>query len=312
MKILVTGGTGLVGHAMQQVATDYHDHEFIFMGSKDCDLLDFPRTVHTLVHLNPEVVIHLAANVGGLYKNMSQKLSMFEDNLQMNMNMVRACHAAGTRQFIGMLSTCIFPDKPTSYPINETMLHESPPHESNDAYAYAKRMLHVHCETANQYRDTAHTCMIPTNIYGENDNYNLQDSHVIPALIHKCHLAKKHGQDFVVSGTGKPLRQFVYAPDLARSIIELLPYANRNSTIILMPDETEYSIGDVARMIAREFGYDSRLKFDTSQSDGQYKKTASNRLFKQLLPEFNHTSIEHGLKSTVKHFINNYPNNIRL
>lgn len=311
MKILVTGGTGLVGQAMQQISPDYHEHEFIFMGSGDCDLLDFPRTVHTLVHLNPEVVIHLAANVGGLFKNMNQKLSMFEDNLQMNINMVRACHAAGTRQFVGMLSTCIFPDK-TSYPIDETMLHEGPPHQSNDAYAYAKRMLHVHCEISNEYRETSHACMIPTNIYGEYDNYNLQDSHVIPALIHKCYLAKEKQQDFIVSGSGEPLRQFVYAPDLARAIVELLPYTDSNSTIIAMPDETEYSIGDVARMIAREFDYESRLKFDTTQSDGQYKKTASNRLFKQLLPKFNHTSIEHGLKSTVKHFINNYPNNIRL
>ena len=138
--IVVTGGTGLIGKALQSIQSQYPLYHFHFLSSKDCNLLSFEETFHTFQTLQPHIILHLAANVGGLFKNMNKKVSMFEDNLIMNMNVLKAAHQLNIQHVISCLSTCIFPDN-TTYPIHEKMLHDGPPHHSNDAYAYAKRML---------------------------------------------------------------------------------------------------------------------------------------------------------------------------
>ena len=191
MRILVTGGNGLVGHGMRAVQHDeyFKHHDFVFVRSKDYNLLEWSHAKSMIEDIKPNCVIHLAANVGGLFKNMEQKVEMFEHNMRMNMNVVRACHEGDVGQFVGMLSTCIFPDK-TTYPIHEDMLQNGPPHTSNDAYAYAKRMLQVQCDAYREQHGRCYKCVIPTNVYGEHDNYSLQDAHVIPALIHRCHVAR--------------------------------------------------------------------------------------------------------------------------
>ena len=143
---------------------------------------------------------------------------MFENNLLMNYNLLNCAHLNNVKRVLCCLSTCIFPDK-TTYPINEDMLHDGPPHGSNFGYAYAKRMLEVQCRTYQQQHNRDYFCVIPTNIYGPNDNFNLSDAHVIPALIHKCFLSKQKGENFVVSGTGKPLRQFIFNSDLGKLMI---------------------------------------------------------------------------------------------
>tara|TARA_B100000035_G_scaffold307878_1_gene311757 strand:+ start:1548 stop:2468 length:921 start_codon:yes stop_codon:yes gene_type:complete len=301
MKILVTGGTGLVGAALQEVAAGYK-HDFTFLSSKDCNLLNYSDT-HTWVEsVEPQAVIHLAANVGGLYKNMNKKVSMYEDNILMNTNILRACFTNGVQRFVGMLSTCIFPDA-TVYPITEAMVHDGAPHTSNDAYAYAKRMLDVHCKAYREQYGLAYNCIIPTNIYGKNDNYNLDDAHVLPALIHKCHIAKLVGSKFQVFGSGKPLRQFVYANDLAKAIIELMDYSDGN--VIVSPTE-ESSIGGVATLIADHFNKIHDLEFDTTKSDGQFKKTADNSKLLELLPDFKFTPLPNGLSNTISYFVDNF------
>jgi GDP-L-fucose synthase len=174
-KVLVTGGSGMVGRALHSL---YGDKNFIYLSSKDCNLCDYEATLATFKRIQPTHVIHLAANVGGLFKNMAQKVNMLNDNLLMNMNVLKACNETGVQHAVCCLSTCIFPDKvlhthlaklkfvhanasrcvgkqspmaPScpatlqvkSYPITEDMLHDGPPHFSNDAYAYAKRMMEV-------------------------------------------------------------------------------------------------------------------------------------------------------------------------
>lgn len=121
---------------------------------------------------------------------MNYKVDMLEKNVLINFNVIKCSYEVQVEKLICMLSTCIFPDK-TTYPIDETMLHDGPPHTSNHAYAYAKRVLEIHCRAYNEQYNTNFCCIIPTNIYGPHDNYSLQDGHVIPALIHKCYLAKK-------------------------------------------------------------------------------------------------------------------------
>jgi len=303
MKVLVTGGSGLVGRAFQQCT--HAREQFYFPSSKDFNLLDPQQSDEMVKLFSPDCMIHLAANVGGLFKNMNQKVQMFEDNMRMNMNVVSSCHKGGVNRFVGMLSTCIFPDK-TTYPIDETMLHNGSPHCSNDAYAYAKRMLQVQCQAYNEQYGVNYGCVIPSNIYGEYDNYNLQDAHVIPALIHKCLLAKKNDKPFIIKGTGKPLRQFIYSQDLARAILSVLDKIN-DRCIIIRGDGQEHSIGDIARYIARHFDYESNMQFDTRASDGQYKKTADGKEFTKLNPEFVYTPIEEGLKRSIDWFVKTYP-----
>ena len=311
-KLLVTGSSGLVGTSIRSIISEqksfepWYTHKVVYVTSKDADLCNFKQTAAMLKHYKPDYVIHLAAEVGGLYKNMNSKVEMLEKNLRMNDNIVTACFQSGVKNFMGALSTCIFPDK-TTYPIDETMLHNGPPHTSNDAYAYAKRMMEVQCRAYNEQHDMNYNCVIPTNIYGENDNYNLEDSHVIPGLIHRCYLAKESGDKFIVRGTGKPLRQFIYSKDLARAMLQLTSTLQQDN-VIVVGNDLEHSIRSIATMIANEFNYVENMSFDDTYSDGQYKKTADNRKFLSMIPEFKATDIQVGIKNTVQYFKDTYPN----
>lgn len=308
VTVLVTGGSGLVGKGIQNVYKNskYADYKFVFMTSKDCDLTNYSSTITYFTLINPTYVIHLAANVGGLFKNMAQKVDMFQTNILINNNVLQACHHCNITEIVCCLSTCIFPDK-TNYPINETMLHNGEPHTSNYPYAYAKRMLEVLCRSYNEQYGYKYKCIIPTNIYGENDNFNLIDSHIIPALIHKCYLAKKNNTPFVVYGSGKPMRQFIYSKDLAELILWSLFEYNDNSPIILSVSPCdEVSIKDVAIHIAKEYNYTDNIVFDTTKSDGQYKKTADNSKLMSHRPHTTFISIQEGIHNTVDWFIKNY------
>lgn len=312
--ILVTGSSGLVGSAFKDLESNYQDYNFVFISSCDVNLLDYELVLTSFKNIKPDIIIHLAANVGGLYKNMSQPVQMLEHNLLINSNVLKAAHEANVNKLIGILSTCIFPDNlaQNGIPIDESMLHLGPPHPSNAAYAYSKRILEVGCSAYSTQYLREYICVIPTNIYGPNDNFNLEDSHVIPGLIHKCWIAKTNNLPFVVCGTGKPLRQFIHSHDLARCILNLLSLPSLPPTIIISPDscskkENEVSIAYVAELIAKEFDYIHMLTYDDTKSDGQYRKTASNSLFRSLDPEYNFISIEQGIKLTVDWFKLNYP-----
>jgi len=306
MKLLITGGTGLVGNGLKNIIDK--QYKTTFLSSKDCDLTDYNSTFELFKKIKPDYVIHLAANVGGLFKNMNFKLDMLEKNLLINYNVLRCCHLMGVKKVISCLSTCIFPDK-TTYPINEKMLHDGPPHNSNDAYAYAKRMLEIHSKAYQQQHDENFICVIPTNIYGPHDNYSLEDGHVIPALIHRCYLAKQNNEKFIVRGTGKPLRQFIYSDDLARLIMKVLEEYDDNESIILsVGEKDEVSIGDVARAIAKAYNYEHMMEFDSSFSDGQYKKTADNTKLMNFIKEYDFININEGIKRSVEWFKDNFDN----
>ena len=303
-KILVTGGRGLVGAAINKIVGS--DSSYHFTNSSETDLYEYKSCRELFQKYQPTKVIHLAANVGGLFKNMNQKVDMLEKNIIINYNVIKCSHEFGVKKFIGCLSTCIFPDE-TVYPINEDTLHNGPPHSSNYAYAYAKRMLEIQCRLYREQYGDNFMCIIPTNIYGPHDNFNLNDSHVIPGLIHKCYLAKKEEKDFLVFGTGRPLRQFIYSDDLAKFIIWLLDNLEYNESLIVSPDPAEEtSIGKIAELIANEFNYLDKLRYDTSKSDGQYRKTADNSKLKKMYGDLDLTNIEDGIKKTVKWFKNNY------
>ena len=304
MAVLITGGSGLVGNAIKDlIGTDVNYH---FTNSSEADLSKLENCRLLFQKYQPTKVVHLAANVGGLFKNMNNKVEMLETNLMINYNVVKCSHEFGVKKFIGCLSTCIFPDK-TNYPINEDMLHDGPPHNSNNAYAYAKRMLEIQCCAYREQYGDNFICIIPTNIYGPHDNFNLTDGHVIPALIHKCYLAKSEGRDFVVSGSGSPLRQFIYSSDMAKFIIWILDNSECTETLILSSNmNDECSIGKIAELIATEFDYLDKLQYDTNKSDGQYRKTTDNSKLRKMYGELKLVDIKEGIKITINWFKENY------
>ena len=309
--ILVTGGTGLVGRALQKVVNDninnHQNEQWIFLSSQHGDLRNENDVRTIFAEHKPTHVIHLAAYVGGLYKNMSYPVQFWHNNVSMDDNITKLCYEYNVKKLISCLSTCIFPDD-TTYPIDESMIHNGPPHSSNSAYAYAKRMIDVTNKAYAQQYGCNYTSVIPTNIYGPHDNFNLDESHVIPGLIHKLYLAKQNNMsDFVVYGTGAPLRQFIYSEDLARLFIWALYNYNSPEPIILSVDESdEVSIRDVVNSIVKASGFTGNIIYDTSKSDGQYKKTASNRKLRSLYPGFQFTPLYDGIKKSVEWFEKNY------
>lgn len=308
MSILITGSNGLVGSALKNYLQEIkYKSLYYYPSSGELNLTNYNQTYNYFKQVKPDIVIHLAANVGGLFKNMNYKAEMFDKNLLINFNVLKASHEVGVKKVISCLSTCIFPDK-TTYPINEKMLHNGPPHNSNDAYAYAKRMIEVQSRAYYEQYGDKFISIIPTNIYGEHDNYHLENAHVIPALIHKCYLAKKENKIFQVMGTGKPLRQFIYAKDLAKLIHWVMEnYDDIEPIILSVSEKDEVSIGTVATRIAHEFGMENQMEF-VGGADGQYKKTADNSKLMSLIGNFEFTSIEEGIRNSVRWFEENYEN----
>eukprot|EP01012_Entosiphon_sulcatum_P005847 TRINITY_DN12697_c0_g1_i1.p1 TRINITY_DN12697_c0_g1~~TRINITY_DN12697_c0_g1_i1.p1 ORF type:complete len:324 (+),score=51.03 TRINITY_DN12697_c0_g1_i1:29-973(+) len=307
-RFLVTGGTGLVGSAIKSVVTAENNpsEEWIFLGSKDCDLRSREAVRECFVRHQPTHVIHLAARVGGLFMNLKYKVEMWTENVEINTNVMECCKEFKVQKLVSCLSTCIFPDK-TTYPIDETMLHNGAPHSSNEGYAYAKRMIDVLNRCYNEEYGTHFTSVIPTNIFGSHDNFHLEDSHVIPGLIHKCYLAKKNGTDFTIMGSGAPLRQFIYSIDLAKLMVWAVRHYGETEPIILsVGEEDEVSIKDVAEMIVEAMGFTGTVKFDTTKADGQFKKTANNAKLRKYLPEFKFTPMKQAVAETVAWFESNY------
>eukprot|EP00438_Fugacium_kawagutii_P033022 Skav234005 [mRNA] locus=scaffold2637:140009:147191:- [translate_table: standard] len=241
---------------------------------------------------------------------MAKKVEFFRENMLINDNIMECCRIYGVKKLVSCLSTCIFPDK-TTYPIDETMLHSGPPHNSNLGYSIAKRPLPAR-SFAPRY-GCQFTSLIPTNVYGPHDNFNVEDGHVIPGLIHKCYLAKQKGEDMVLWGSGTPMRQFIFSEDLARLIVWVLrDYKEIEPIILSVGEEDEVSISDVANMICEAMGFKGKLvkapwmALDTTKADGQFKKTASNKKLRSYKPDFKFTPIREGIQTAVDWFVENY------
>jgi GDP-L-fucose synthase len=216
------------------------------------------------------------------------------------------CRITKVQKLVSFLSTCIFPDK-TSYPIDETMLHDGPPHPSNEGYALAKRLIDTMNRAYSEEYGCNFTSIIPTNIYGPHDNFSIQNGHVIPGLIHKCFIAKRDKTPFTIWGSGTPLRQFIYSLDLAELTVWVMREYHSPDPITLSVDEaSEVSIKDVALAVAKAMKFDGEVVFDTDKADGQFKKTACNKKLRGLRPDYQFTNMEDGVQKAVDWFVANY------
>ncbi|XP_077439597.1 GDP-L-fucose synthase-like isoform X1 [Vanacampus margaritifer] len=310
MRVLVTGGSGLVGTAIRHVVKEeragYQGEEWIFLSSKDANLTSMKETQDVFRKHQPTHVIHLAAMVGGLFKNLKFNLDFWRNNIHINDNVLQAAHEVGVVKVVSCLSTCIFPDK-TTYPIDETMIHNGPPHESNFGYAYAKRMLDVHNRAYFQQHGRCYTAVIPTNVFGPHDNFSIEDGHVLPGLIHKTYIAKKEGKPLVVWGSGTPKRQFIYSLDLARLFIWVLrEYSEVDPIILSVGEEDEVSIKEAADAVVQALDFKGEVVYDNNKSDGQFKKTASNAKLRSYRPDFRFTPFKQALKETCDWFVTHY------
>jgi GDP-L-fucose synthase len=306
-RLLVTGQSGLVGSQF--------DGDLIALSSKVCDLRN-PKSVDDVFsfYTDKEIqkefavdkVIHCAAKVGGLGSNMNYKGEFFYDNIMINTNVIEACRKFGIKKLVTFLSTCVFPDK-IEYPLTESKIHLGPPHSSNDAYAYAKRMADIQTRAYREQYGLNYTCVIPTNIYGPNDNFSLENGHVVPSLIHKCYLARENNTPFVIWGSGKPLREFIYSKDVAELSKWVLDNYDETEPIILSTSE-EISIKDVVELIVKNMNFKGEVIFDTTKPDGQFRKPSDNSKLKKYLPDYKFTPFEEGIKKTIEWFENKYPN----
>lgn len=305
-RILVTGGSGLVGNGIKAAweLEKRDDEEFFWVSSKDADLKCRESTKAMFERIKPTHVIHLAAKVGGLYGNMRANLEFFRINMAINDNVLSLSHEFKVKKVVSCLSTCIFPDK-TTYPINETMVQNGPPHSSNYGYSYAKRMIDVMNRGYNEQYGCHFTSVIPTNVFGAHDNFNLEESHVIPGLIHKLYECTKQTPHtpFTVWGTGSARRQFIWSQDLGRLFLWVLRSYDETEPIILsVSGEEELSIDEAAKAVAKAYGFEGEWIYDKTRSDGQHKKTASNDKLRRLYPEFKFTPFQEAVQQSVDWF----------
>ena len=294
-KVLVTGGYGMVGSAMESQ---------IKLSRETCDLTNPKQTEKLFQLIKPDGVIHCAGKVGGIGGNSNYKGEYFYDNLMINTNVIEAARKADVKNLVAFLSTCVFPDK-VKYPLTVDQIQLGEPHESNYPYAYAKRMADVQIRAYREQYDINYTSIIPSNIYGPNDNFNLDHGHVMPMLIHKLYLAKKNKTDFTVWGSGKPLREFIYSKDIAK-IAEWALFNYEGTDPLIVSGDEEISIKDLVGLLVDEFKFKGKVIFDKTKPDGQLRKPSDNSKIKELLPDFEYTPFEQGIKETVNWFIENY------
>jgi GDP-L-fucose synthase len=289
-KIVVTGGSGMVGKSLKKFLPNA-----IYLSSKDYDLREKESVCKMFNDHKPNCVIHLAAKVGGIIDNITKPAEYFTDNVLMNTLLLEYAHKFNVERFIGILSTCIYPDVVEEYPMKECQLHKGPPTLTNFSYGYAKRCLAVQIESYNKQYGTNYQYLIPCNLYGENDKFG-ENSHFIASLIKKIIEIKKNKSDVLeLFGTGKPFRQFMYSDDLAWVIHQCLEQNIYESFNVATEDNL--SIEEMAKIALNSCDLDDvKIFFDITKPDGQYRKDVSIDKLKSLLPNFKPLPLHKGIK----------------
>jgi len=301
-KILVTGGSGMLGTSLRLLLKDA-----VYLSSKDVDLRDKDRTFDLFRAINPDVVIHMAGRVGGIKANMDYLGEFFYDNVMMNTNVLEASRLAGVEKVASILSTCVYPDS-ADYPLTEEQIHNGRPHHSNYAYAHAKRMLDVQSRAYRDQYGCNYITIVPNNLFGINDNFDLQNSHVLPAMVRKIYEAKEYDKPVTLWGDGSPLREFTFSDDMAKIIIFLLDnYDSREP--INVGNTVEHSIKSVAEMICKIYDFNGNINWDISKPPGQFRKPSDNsRLLKLGWRQEDYTNLYSSLQVVCDWFEKNYEN----
>ena len=314
-KIFIAGHKGLVGSAILRRFSTEGYKNLILRESSQLDLTNQTSVDIFFKKKKPEVVILAAAKVGGIYANSTYPADFIYKNIMIQSNVIHAAFNNGVKKFIYLGSSCIYPKK-SKQPIKEDYLLSGKLEKTNSAYAIAKISGLMMCQSYNQqYKyKTDYRCLMPTNLYGPNDNYHNLESHVIPALIRRIHEAKiKKIKKIKIWGTGKAKRDFLYSDDLADVILFLLKikkekykkHTNNQYNIVNIGSGCEYTVKNLAKIIAEVVGFKGKIICDTKKPDGTPRKFLSNKILVKLgwKPQFN---LYQGLKKTYEDYLCNY------
>ena len=298
-RVLVTGGAGFLGSYVVEKLKERGCEDIFVPRSKDYNLVEMEAVKRLYRDAKPDIVIHLAARVGGIGANRANPGKFFYDNLMMGVQLMEQGRLFGIEKFVALATICSYP-KFTPVPFKEENLWDGYPEETNAPYGLAKKMLLVQSQAYRQQYGFNSICLFPVNLYGPRDNFDPGSSHVIPALIKKCVDAIEEGKDeIVVWGTGIPTREFLYVEDAAEGILLATEKFNKSDPINLGAG-FEISIKDLVGLIAKLTGFKSEIVWDTSKPDGQPRRMLDTS---RAVKEFGfkaRTGFEEGLKKTIE------------
>jgi len=302
MTILVAGGSGLVGSAIVR-AYEKTNEDVIGISSKDLNLLDRDKTFKFIKEIKPSVIIDAAAKVGGIGGNNNYPVEFLSENIRIQSNLMDAAHSSGVEKLLFLGSSCIYP-RNCAQPIKEEYILTGELEETNSAYAIAKI---AGIELIKSYRKEygySWITVMPTNLYGTKDNFDLETSHVIPALIRKILDAKLNNRhEVALWGTGSPIREFLHVDDLARAVLVCLEKYN-DPQHINIGSGIEISIKNLALKISNQIGYDGEIIWDTNRPDGTPRKVLdATKIFK--LGWKPNISLDQGIRSTIDWYLEN-------
>jgi GDP-L-fucose synthase len=299
-RILVTGGSGFVGKKVIEKLSNLGYKNILAFSSKDYDLRDFIKCSELVQQA--DVVVHLAAIVGGIGFNRSYPATLFHDNLIMGLNILRASSEAKIKKFIGVGTVCAYP-KYTPTPFKEENLWDGYPEETNAPYGLAKKMLLVGSSAYRAQHGLNSIFLIPVNIYGPGDSFDPSRSHVIPALIRKIYKAKKEKQKSVtVWGTGIASREFIYIDDIAEGIVLAMEKYNKPDPINLGTGK-EILISELVRLIARELDFEGEILWDKSKPDGQPRRLLNVDKAKKEFGFVAKMPFHEGIRKTIQWYV---------
>ncbi len=295
--ILVTGGNGMVANSLKKVLP-----EAVYLTRSICDLSRQENCEQYFDDVKPDIVVHLAARVGGIISNVRHPYDYFYDNVIVNTNVIHNCVKFGVKYLISASSTCSYPAKSDHYPMTENDVHSGPPEPTNLYYAYAKRMLQIHSAAAREQHSLNCSVLYVSNLYGLHDNFSPEGSHVIPALMVKFHEAKSHDQQIVIKGTSDVLRQFTFTGDLADVIAKCIDKRIIGDYNFGKPGNI--TIGDLVSVLKNVVGCHNEVIFD-QQLGGVYRKDVDSLSLIKRLGFDNFTDLKTGLQKTYRWYLEN-------
>jgi GDP-L-fucose synthase len=300
-RIFVAGHNGMVGSAIVRKLKELGYTNIITFDRSQLNLLN-QSDVQSFFNINcPEYVFICAAKVGGIKANNEMKGDFIYENLTIQSNIIKSSKDYNVKKLIFLGSSCIYP-KLSPQPIKEEYLLTGPLEPTNDAYAIAKIAGIKMCQSFNQQYSTNYISVMPTNLYGPNDNYDLNNSHVLPAMIRKFHEAKLEGKDKVeLWGTGTPMREFLYVEDLADACVYLMKNYN-SSEVVNIGTGVDITINDLALTIKEVVGFKGDIYFNTDMPDGTPRKLLDVSKLKELGWEYK-TTLREGIKKTYKNYV---------
>jgi GDP-L-fucose synthase len=297
-RVLVTGGAGFLGTHLLTRLRGRRPKEIIAPRKREYDLVEQREIQRLLESERPDMIIHLAASVGGIGANRAHPGKFFYENLMMGVQLMEYARRYEVQKFVALATICAYP-KFTPTPFREEDLWNGYPEETNAPYGLAKKMLLVQADAYRREYSFNAICLFPVNLYGPNDNFDLKTSHVIPALIRKCIEAKRRGSnEIVLWGTGKPTREFLYVEDAAEGILLASEHYDKSDPVNL-GSGNEISIKDLAEMIARLTEFNGRIVWDSTQPDGQPRRALDVTKAQSLFGFRSRTSFEDGLRRTI-------------